>query len=266
MFPAGRRVIQPAARPKFVVKSSIYDEKRRGIRMNQQLYDLYEKYYPGMLSSLEGNNLSNPLLLTINNEEQYQNAGLKIMFVGQETNTWEGALGSKSIEELLGTYSRFFGGGRCFRYGGPFWNTVKDYVAGIEEANPDKSVGFVWNNIIKLGKENSKGAPGKSLIDMQKEAFPVIHGEMEILRPDVILFFTGPRYDPYIKAEWPGLTFHQLTQEPARKLAELKSDSMPGQAFRTYHPNYLYRAGKPFYNAVKKSIISSISDTAKVFS
>ncbi|SIC23253.1 Uncharacterised protein [Mycobacteroides abscessus subsp. abscessus] len=68
-----------------------------------------------MLSSLEGNNLSNPLLLKINDEEQYQKADLKVMFLGQETNTWEGSLGSKSIEELLGTYSRFFGEGKCFR-------------------------------------------------------------------------------------------------------------------------------------------------------
>ncbi|MCA1033089.1 MULTISPECIES: uracil-DNA glycosylase family protein [Bacillus] len=233
--------------------------------INKQLYNLYEKYYPGMLSSLEGNNLSNPLLLKINDEEQYQKADLKVMFLGQETNTWEGSLGSKSIEELLGTYSRFFGEGKCFRYGGPFWNTVKDYTGDIKEAYPDKRVEIVWNNLIKLGKENSKGAPKKSLVAIQKEAFPVIREELEILKPDVVLFFTGPRYDQYLKAEWPNLTYHPLAHEPAGKLARLKGGSLHPQAFRTYHPNYLYRAGKPFYNSVKKSIISSISITPKVF-
>ncbi|MEN8702323.1 uracil-DNA glycosylase family protein [Bacillus infantis] len=234
--------------------------------LNQQLYDLYKRYDPGMLTALEGNNLSNPLLLKINGEKQYQEADLKVMFFGQETNTWEGRLGSKSIEELLGTYSRFFGEGKCFRYGGPFWNTVKDYTGEIKEAYPDKRVEIVWNNLIKLGKESSKGAPRKSLVDIQKKAFPVIKEELAILKPDVILFFTGPRYDQYIKAEWPDLTYHELAHEPAGKLARLKGGSLPVQAFRTYHPNYLYRAGKPFYNAVKKSIISSISVAPKVFS
>jgi hypothetical protein len=234
--------------------------------LNQQLYDLYKRYDPGMLTALEGNNLSNPLLLKINDEEQYQEADLKVMFFGQETNTWEGGLGSKSIEELLGTYSRFFCEGKCFRYGGPFWNTVKDYTGEIKEAFPDKRVEIVWNNLIKLGKESSKGTPKKSLVGIQKEVFPVIKEELAILKPDVVLFFTGPRYDQYLKAEWPDLTYHELTHEPARKLARLKGESLPVQAFRTYHPNYLYRTGKPFYNAVKKSIISSISITPKVFS
>jgi hypothetical protein len=223
--------------------------------LNQQLYDLYKKYWPAMLSSLEGNNLSNPLLLKISDEEKYQKADLKVMVFGQETNTWEGGLGTKSIDELLGTYARFFGGGKCFRYGGAFWNAVKDYSAGIREANPDRSVEFVWNNIIKLGKADSKGAPKKSLVYAQKEVFPVIKEELAILEPDLILFFTGPRYDQYLKAEWPDLTWHELTQEPARKLALLESESLRGQAFRTYHPNYIYRQGKPFYSAVKEAVI-----------
>jgi hypothetical protein len=226
--------------------------------LNQQLYDLYKKYWPAMLSSLEGNNLSNPLLLKINNEEKYQNASLKVMFFGQETNTWEGGLGTKSIEELLGTYSRFFGDGKCFRYGGPFWNTVKDYVTGIKDTNPDKSVEFVWNNLIKLGKADSKGAPKKSLVHAQKEVFPVILKELDILKPDLIVFFTGPRYDQYLRAEWPDLDFHELTHEPARKLALLTDKSLPGKAFRTYHPNYIYMQGKPFYNSVKEAIIKGI--------
>lgn len=69
--------------------------------MNKKLLNLYRRYWPEIVSSLEGNQLSNPLLLYINDEEKYKNADIKIMFFGQETNTWEGELGNKSIDELL---------------------------------------------------------------------------------------------------------------------------------------------------------------------
>lgn len=141
-----------------------------------------------MVSSLKVNQLANPLLLYINDEEQYVHADIKIMFFGQETNSWEGELGKKSIEELLKTYSDFFGQGKCFRYGGPFWNTVKDYMNTIKQLNPNKSVGYVWNNILKIGKETSKGKPNNTFIDIQKEKFPVIKEEINILKPDIVIF------------------------------------------------------------------------------
>ncbi|WNS73656.1 hypothetical protein RRV45_12070 [Bacillus sp. DTU_2020_1000418_1_SI_GHA_SEK_038] len=226
--------------------------------MNKNLLNLYSRHWSDMVSSLEGNQLSNPLLLYINDEDKYKYADIKIMFFGQETNTWEGELGNKSIDELLVTYSNFFGNGKCFKYGGPFWNTVKDYVNTIKQLNPDKSVECVWNNIIKIGKEKTKGAPDKSLVNIQKEKFPVIKEEIEILKPDLIIFFTGPNYDQYIKTEWRDLKINSVNSWETRKIALLKHELLPNNTIRTYHPNFMYMKGKQFYSNIKDSITTNI--------
>ena len=226
--------------------------------MNDRLLLLYQQYWDALISTPNRNRLSNPLLLYINDEEKYQNADLKIMFFGQETNMWEGELGDKRIDELLHTYSEFFGKGKCFSYGGQFWNAVRDYVHSIKQIAPDKSVEFVWNNLIKVGKADSKGKPEADLIEFQKKEFPVIKEEIEILKPDLIIFFTGPYYDSYFADEWYNAIFTDLHNWKKRELAAVKHELLPANTFRTYHPNYLYRKGKLYYSAVKNTMLSNI--------
>jgi hypothetical protein len=230
--------------------------------VNNHLLRLYQKYWDGLLSTPNRDRLGNPLLIHINDEEKYQNADLKIMFFGQETNTWEGKLGDKSIDELLHTYSEFFGKGKCFRYGGQFWNAVRDYVHSIKQMAPDKNVEFAWNNLIKLGKADSKGRPEADLIEFQRKEFPVIKREIEILKPDLMIFFTGPYYDRYIADEWSDVIFSDIQNWKKRELAAIKHERLPANAFRTYHPNYLYRRGKLYYSDVKETIFS---DTVGIF-
>lgn len=160
-----------------------------------------------MIFTLQGKDLANPLLLHIKDEEKYKNADIKIMFFGQETNSWNGELGSKGMAELLNIYSDFLEN----TYSSQFWNAVGDYVNSIKELNPNKSVEFVWNNILKIGKENGKGKPKQDLVDLQKKVFPVIREEVEILSPDLIIFFTGPYYDKYIKKEWNNSLIQEVT-------------------------------------------------------
>lgn len=227
-------------------------QKISEMTLNNRLIHLYEKYWDGMVSSLKGNNLGNPLLIHIKDEEEYENSDIKIMFFGQETNSWEGELGSKNINELVDTYSEFIESG----YGGHFWNAVRDYVLTIKELNPNKSVKYLWNNILKIGKENGKGAPKQNLVDKQKEVFPVIKEEIEILKPDIIIFFTGPYYDHYIKKEWNDLSIKKVDDYHERQLAVLNHKLLPSNTCRTYHPNYLYRKGKQFFSNIKEEIIN----------
>jgi hypothetical protein len=220
--------------------------------LNNKLIKLYEKYWDHMLYSLQGKNLSNPLLIHIKDEEKYQKADIKIMFFGQETNSWYGELGSKSVKDLLHCYSDFLGS----TYSSQFWNAVRDYVSTIQDLNPNKSVEFVWNNILKIGKENSKGKPQQDLVELQKEVFPVIREEVEILKPDLIVFFTGPYYDTYIKKEWNGVVMNEASNYKIRQLAIMQHPSLPLNSYRIYHPNFLYRQGKEFYSNVKNTIIT----------
>lgn len=216
------------------------------------LMQLYKEYWDNMIFSLQGNELGNPLLLHIKDEEKYKNADIKIMFFGQETNSWYGELGSIGLDELLMNYSNFLES----TYSSQFWNAIRDYISTIKEENPNKSVEFVWNNILKIGKENAKGKPKQDLVELQKNVFPVIQREVEILTPDLIIFFTGPYYDSYIKKEWKDLLINEVPPYNKRQLSKIEHTSLPMTCFRTYHPNYLYRQGKESYTNIKSTIVS----------
>jgi hypothetical protein len=223
-----------------------------GFSLNNRLLQLYKRYWDEMICSLKDKELGNPLLLSIKDEDKFQNADIKIMFFGQETNSWEGELGSKTIDELLKTYSNFLES----NYDGHFWNAVRDYVSAIKEMNPNKSVEYVWNNIIKVGKDKDKGAPNDKIIELQKDVFPVINEEIQIIKPNFIIFFTGPYYDQYIKNEWNEAEINEIYNFNVRQLALVNDQSLPIKTYRTYHPNYLYRQGKQVFLNIKKTIIT----------
>lgn len=232
--------------------------------MNENLKSLYLKYWDRMQASLSNNQLSNPLLLNIKDEGKYRNADIKVMIFGQETNSWEGDLGSKSIDDLMNTYADFFGNEKCYTYGGQFWNSNRHYIRTLKEKFPNKKIEVVWNNIVKFGKVNKPGAPTNSLVNLQKELFPVIKSEMEILQPDLVIFFTGPNYDKYITLEWEEVKFEKLANWNKKKLVKLKHYLLPEATYRTYHPNYLYRSGKAFYSEVRDTIFSNFTELKEI--
>lgn len=242
--------------------------------MNKELYCLYTEYLKNLGEKLNnctkgcenGVKPTNPLLINLENEEKYKEADIKVMIFGQETYDWEGNFGDRSIEELLSTYNSFFEQGECYKRGGNFWNAVKDFKNSLQEKYPNKKVEFVWNNILKIGKEGDKGAPSEEIINITQKEFPVIKNEIEILKPDVILFFTGPNYDVYINNIFSNTDFQQVSNWDTRYLAKVKGDRLPEKTFRTYHPRYLQSPSSTyvkenypeFYTSIKETILSLI--------
>lgn len=227
--------------------------------INEQLQALYETHYEKLLHEYRSSfahqikdQLTNPLLISID-EDKYQKSDLKIMFFGQETNDWEGPCG-KEINELLCTYQKFLTDGNRR---GQFWNAVSDYTQAIQEKNPNKCISYVWNNILKIGKAHEKGKPSSEGIELQQKYFPVIKDEVEILKPDIIIFFTGP-YDDYIRYEFPDINLLELNGWNDRELCQLNSAYLPARSFRTSHPTKLCYQGKAYMSAVKDSIIALI--------
>lgn len=212
--------------------------------INQNLLNLYTSKYPKLTKELNEKNKSlehkdratNPLLLKV--DENYTNARLKIMIFGQETNTWLGEQNNAEflgeIEPVYNLYEDFFLSDNCYSYGGQFWNGISRFVQLTEQ-----EVGIVWNNVFKIGK-CGKGAPSASIQEIQFEHFNVIQEEIKILKPDLLVFFSGPYYDGHIKKAFGKLGRKQIDGFSEKQLCELEvSDTIP--SFRTYHPNYLWR-------------------------
>lgn len=98
----------------------------------------------------------------------------------------------------------------------------------------------LWNNIVKVGKHGDKGFPPDYIYEIERDHFNVITEELNILKPNIVLFFTGPNYDSVIADNFGEIEYKAIEPFSQRELAKLKLFDIPF-VFRTYHPNFLWR-------------------------
>jgi len=196
--------------------------------MNQQdkLNALYEKYWQQITDCIaQYPGLSQPILMKV--PERYINSSTKIMIIGQQTFGW----GAGGICELLKCYENFNLGEKY--YSSPFW----DIIRKIEIIFQNQPYSCVWTNINKCDYNNNR--PPMEIENKISTSFPVLKHEIEILNPDVIIFFTGPNFDRNILETFPEVKFIDLFDFKKIKLAKLENLILPENTFRTYHPKYL---------------------------
>lgn len=197
-------------------------------------------------------NFSWPLLLRIW-EDEYAAAPIKLMIFGQETYGWnnqsEGDVEKNTAETLTNEYL-LHNMGRD-RQHSPFWRTV--HKLNKMMGNPDTNC-FVWNNILKFGKEDSSGNPSNGVMDAEMKYMNVIPEEIDILNPEVCLFLTGPNYDSDILRKFPEAEFIPVDGFETNQLVQVKSASLPQKSFRTYHPGYGERH-KELYDKILDTIV-----------
>ncbi|MFQ3578700.1 MAG: uracil-DNA glycosylase family protein, partial [Bacteroidales bacterium] len=181
---------------------------------------------------------TNPLLLQVDNEADFAAADLRILIFGQETNGWFEM--DDTLESILDAYGDFYNKEKCFSYGGQFWNGFSRFITLVSKHFPNKKARFLWDNIVKIGKSEGKGFPPDYVYKMEREHFSVIKEEIKIIKPNVIVFLTGPNYDFVIKDNFGELPRQALTPFSERQISKIQ---FPGvdNVFRTYHPNYLWR-------------------------
>jgi len=222
--------------------------------MNNQLFELYsskwDKLCTAMLPIIEKENIkpTNPLLLYINGKEEgiedYNEADIRVMVFGQETNKWHNELlrsgAFADIQKLIDEYDYAFNTDDMFCLNTPFWKDFKKFRILLGEKYPIKTIRYVWNNIVKIGRVDIKGCPPDYIYDVERKYFSVIKEEINIIKPNVILFLTGPNYDNKISNVFGQVTYSAFSPLSERELAKI---SIPGVdvAFRTYHPNYFFR-------------------------
>ena len=166
------------------------------------------------------------------------------MIIGQETNSWGGEMYGESElqtpENLMNLYDIFVNIDRG--YNSPYWNFIKNIQNLISS---DTKV--VVNNIVKVGKKRGMGCDDY-INNLTLQHFNVLLKEIEILKPNLLLFLTGPNYDARIKATLGDMNIVPVVQSvfPSineRQFAEIRfiNDKLP-TAYRCYHPGYLKRS------------------------
>lgn len=179
--------------------------------------------------------------------DAYCNSLKKIMIIGQETNSWAGELDNheyQTPENLMKLYDLFVNISRG--YNSPFWSFINTIQ---EEVSIDTQI--IINNVVKIGKRGQTGCD-KNINNLISQYFNILLEEINILKPDMLIFLTGPRYDKYIETFVGDFELEQL--DPfiiCRKFAQIKFDNkeLP-VAYRCYHPRYL-RMTRNFDNYLK---------------
>jgi hypothetical protein len=218
----------------------------------QLLLDFYKEKFHGIKIP---DHFSSPLLLNMD----YEFINSDIMFVGQETNSYYGNwydFELRGIENQMDIYKKFMHD-EYPRMNNLFFQYIKKLID-----NP--SVIPVWNNLFKfdLGdnskKRNISHSSTNELTYIQSFHNKLLAKEVEIIRPKLIIFFTGHAYDklyfdPIVKKNTDfRLLYNQIEELQINNIDEWKCctlnlqrfegfENFTGKAIRTYHPLYLNR-------------------------
>jgi len=205
--------------------------RRSAVDAQRLLNKLYEKHWND-IAKLQSKHpeLSAPLLIKA--PKSYFEQNVKLMIIGQQTRGWDG----RDIGSALKCYEDFNFGEHY--YSSPFWNITRK----VESALGIDKYAIVWSNLNRCDYNEKR--PPMEIENELRILLPVLLGEIEILKPDVIFFYTGPSFDGHIKQAFTGSRFEPaINTFSERKLSRIRHDLLPHHSYRTYHPLYLRLSG-----------------------
>ena len=236
-----------------------------GQDMNQRLQEAYADWKRSLqFAEDDAAKLSPPLLLSV--PPGYTEADRRILFFGRETFGWEWTrklredypeyqvdypytdvstlqdflANDDSVEALCWGYREFkFAEYQPTNRNSPFWQAFRE-VQGW------RGVGLIWNNLSRCDFQGGSvlSAPKALQTYLAECQRGLVAKELEILRPHVCLFFTGPGYDNLLSGVFPECSFTPVDKDiPVSQLARIGHPRLPANSFRTYHPHYLRRGG-----------------------
>ena len=228
--------------------------------INEKLLSIYRDRWTSLsenLKKLEPSKYANPFILSFDNAK-YESADIRVMIFGQETKGWlnkDGLL--ETVDEASLRYHSFFCLENFYKgYGvSSFWKAFRFFSKEIQSANPDKEIYFSWNNINKIGKFEGTGTD-LEVEKIEREFFSVIKSEVELFKPDIVIFLTGPNRDSNIRYHFEDAEF--VSVDPTikdRAMAKVKSQYLPENTIRLYHPSYF--GG---FNKLRKQAVSLITE------
>lgn len=243
------------------------------IDLNDRLVNLYGSKLVGLYTDFEplferkeGVKPALPLLLWLNDCEAYEKADIKVMIFGRETNNWNDG-NRKYLPN--GTYnfnlqtnddiiSEIMGNGEicgiCDTYDNyckpdseerktQFTKRMLDLIEKLRQAMPDKSIEFVWNNIHKVGNGTAGngrccGQPTAEIQNIVRSRFNIVPDEIEILKPDIVIFLTGSSADSAIMRTF-NINSNNFVSANTNSDVFLHRIDIPGvkYAARTIHPS-----------------------------
>ncbi|RCR71392.1 uracil-DNA glycosylase family protein [Larkinella punicea] len=220
--------------------------------LNQQLQGVYQTYLDTIYSQTWPENVSSPLLMDV--FQEYGEMEKKVMFVGQETHGWGNMSGKFSVEKLQTEYHEFDLGKRANYPNGkrylksPFWNFSRAFFYNLNKQNvavSRKTNGFLWTNISKIDHKST--TPSFELQQQNESGFELLKHEIDITKPDVVIFLTGTKYDSWLEKLFT-IKNEVIIENGFLSMLHDQSKLLPLLTFKTKHPRTL--SSQKMYHAV----------------
>jgi len=214
--------------------------------MKKELLKLYkdrQSDFKGILGKFPNISLNGPFLMSP--DKIYRDQKRPLLIIGKETNGWP--IESENLDKQMKQYEEFNVGSGY--YSSPFWSVTRK----LEETLGNEPYSCAWSNLSKFDLDC--GSPYGEYEDAVSMVDDILKEEIEIIKPLICIFFTGPSLDNRIKDVFTGIKFEKCADWDERALSKLVHPKLPAKTFRVYHPNYLRRAG---FEAAFLNYISSI--------
>jgi hypothetical protein len=236
--------------------------------------------------------------LFIKSNGGYEQADIKLLVFGQETGGWPAGgnpppySSNITIEDVLKKYDDFFNLKKCYGWEDylGFWTGIEKFIETFKnkifELNNKINVDYLWNNIVKMGLYNNgtgyQRFPSPFYEKIIKQYLNnIIPREVEILKPDYIIFFYGNNYNeekPFYERKENGSfdypyddVLDDIFGKPKRsdiskffqnQLCEIIIPNVK-KSFKTYHPRYLLI--KNYFDKYISKIITEITVYIKMY-
>jgi hypothetical protein len=214
--------------------------------MNKSLTTLYSSKWNGLIAAVKQEQFikkpAHPLLIKVS--DKYIQAKVKVLIVGQETDGWgkkgkDFATNPSNVDELQSGYYQYL-----FEYAKkwnrPFWNRANFRFFDEQlKKHFNNDVCCVWSNLSKIGKDG-RGKTTDQIADIENKYFAVHLDELEILKPNIIIFNTGHSRDDLLKSRFNAEFTETNSPYKKKQIAQVKfagpNENILG--YRTYHPNF----------------------------
>ncbi|MPW36118.1 hypothetical protein [Vibrio sp. B1Z05] len=189
----------------------------------EELYENNIKRFNSTLIEHEQYSLNGPLLMSL---DSYYKQKTKLMIVGQETHGW---LQSSNIEEQVDAYKNFNVGENYSQT--PFWNITRkiERVLGIDRCS------VAWSNLNRF--DQNSGTPTENdVIASILEFDGLVKNEIEIIKPDVLVFFTNHKNDDRLVNLYKDAKFEEILGLPDKHFKRVIHPELPKITIRAPHP------------------------------
>lgn len=236
--------------------------------LNKQLQETYQTYLNSIYSQPWEDNVSAPLLMNVFSD--YEKMDKKVLIVGQETHSWEQMNRKLSVQELQMIYINFnLGKPTLLRDGkkqrtltSPFWNFSRTFFHNVNKENTEvsrKTNGFLWTNISKFDCKST--TPNSKLQERNQAGFHLLKTEIEILKPDIVVFLTGTKYDGWIDKVFNPQREIIISEGFLTRLS-VADESLPPLTFQTKHPRTLIGSKKSNIANRYHEVLSKMTELA----